>query len=63
MSKKFYIFVEHNGFIMDFVKSGVVLNYTMSLDEAQDFDLISQAKFIIKTNGLSSDFCRIIEEA
>jgi hypothetical protein len=59
--KKIYVFVEHNGFVMGFEKSGSTLKYTLDLREAQDFELVSQAKFVIKANGLSSDFCKIME--
>lgn len=59
--EKIYIFVEHNGFVMDFQKSGSTLQYTLVLSEAQDFELVSQAKFIIKANGLSADFCKIMK--
>ena len=63
MNPKLYIFVEHNGFIMDFEKSGSTLKYTLDLHEAQDFELMSQARFIIRANGLSADFCKIVTEA
>jgi hypothetical protein len=58
---KIYVFVDHNGFVMDFQKSGSTLQYTLDMREAQDFELISQAKFVIKVNGLSTDFCHIME--
>ena len=58
---KIYVFVNHNGFIMDFRKSGSTLQYTLDLHEAQDFQKQSQARFTIKSNGLSDDFCKIME--
>lgn len=57
----YFILVEHNGFIMDFQKSGATLKYTVDLETAQKFDRMSQARQLIKTLGLSSDFCKIME--
>lgn len=57
---KIYVFMEHNGFIMDFQKSDSTLKYTLDLHDAQEFEFVSQAKFIIKVLGLSADFCKIM---
>lgn len=56
-----YIFVKDNGFLMDFDKSGPTVKFTLNANDAQDFDTVVQAEFIIKANKLVRNDCQFIQ--
>ena len=60
--KSIYIFVAGKGFIMSFESSGPELKFTQDINNSQDFDLISQARFTIAENDLNPSECVLLNK-
>jgi hypothetical protein len=55
------IFVDDEGFVMNFNISGPMLKYTLRQADAQDFDTRTQAMHVVKVNEIPVDKVSLLQ--